>query len=368
MEEKKVNRNRWKTKVTTFIIIPVLILIGVVILYFYLQYKKTHITTDDAFVDGRTHIIASKVPGTVKVLCVDDNQFIKKNDPILEIDPADYDVRVKEARAGFEAEKERLSEIRSRVDTAKRQLAEIIASSEAAWANVELQKANLELAKVNLQRSESLLGKEVIPRQQYDNTKTTYEVAMAQVKAAQDLAKQLDASLETQRVLIKQIESGLPTQEAQIRQREAVLNGAELNLGYTKIYAPTDGYITKRTVEIGNQIQVVQPLMGVVPLAQEEIWITANYKETQLEKVKPGQKVEIKVDTYPGKKFHGRVNSIMSGTGAVFSLFPPENATGNYVKIVQRIPVKIILDQGADPSHNLRIGMSVVPTILVNSK
>jgi membrane fusion protein (multidrug efflux system) len=146
------------------------------------------------------------------------------------------------------------------------------------------------------------------------------------------------------------------------------LKAAELNLGYTKIYAPTDGYITKRTVEIGNQIQAGQPLMAVVPLAQEDIWITANYKETQLEKVKPGQKVEIKVDTYPGKVFYGRVDSIMSGTGAVFSLFPPENATGNFVKVVQRIPVKIIPEKGADPSHLLRIGMSVVPTILINSK
>jgi len=365
MEEKKMNGNRWRTKLTTFIIFPVLILIGVVFLYFYLQYKKTHITTDDAFVDGRTHIIASKIPGTVKVLCVNDNQFIKKNDPLLEIDPADYDVRVKEARAGFEAEKERLSEIRNRVDTAKRQLAEIIASLEAARANVELQKANLELAKVNLQRSESLFEKEVIPRQQYDNSKTAYEVAIAQVKAAQDLAKQVEASLETQRALIKQTESALPTQEAEIRQREAVLKGAELNLGYTKIYAPTDGYITKRTVEIGNQIQAGQPLMAVVPLAQEEIWITANYKETQLEKVKPGQKVEIKVDTFPGKEFYGRVDSIMSGTGGVFSLFPPENATGNYIKIVQRIPVKITLERGEDPNYFLRIGMSVVPTILV---
>jgi membrane fusion protein (multidrug efflux system) len=365
MEEKKANRNSWRTKVTTFIIFPVPILIGVVVLYFYLQYKKTHITTDDAFVDGRTHIIASKIPGTVKVLCVNDNQFIKKNDPLLEIDPADYDVRVKEARAGFDAEKERVSEIRNRVDTAKRQLAEIIAAWEMARANVELQEANLELAKVNLQRSESLLEKEAIPRQQYDNSKTTYEVAIAQVKAAQELAKQVEASLETQRTLIKQTELGLPTQEAQIRQREAVLKGAELNLGYTKIYAPTDGYITKRTVEIGNQIQAGQPLMAVVPLAQEEIWITANYKETQLEKVKPGQKVEIKVDTFSGKKFYGRVDSIMSGTGGVFSLFPPENATGNYIKIVQRIPVKIALEKGEDPNYFLRIGMSVVPTILV---
>ena len=365
MEETKVNRNPWRKKVTTFIIFPVLILIGVVVLYFYLQYKKTHITTDDAFVDGRTHIIASKIPGTVKVICVKDNQFIKKNDPILEIEPIDYDVILKEARAGLEAEKERLSEIRNRVETAKRQLSEITASLEAARANVELQQANLDLATVNLQRSESLLEKGAIPRQQYDNSKTTYEVAIAWVKAAQDLAKQVEASLETQRALIKQTELGLPTQEAQIRQREAVLKGAELNLGYTKIYAPTDGYITKRTVETGNQIQAGQPLMAVVPLVQEEIWITANYKETQLEKVKPGQKVEIKVDTFPGKKFYGRVDSIMSGTGGVFSLFPPENATGNYVKIVQRIPVKITLEKGEDPNYFLRIGMSVVPTILV---
>ncbi len=365
MEEKDVNRSHWRQRITTFVIFPVLILVGAVVLYFYLQYKKTHITTDDAFVDGRSHIIASKIPGTVKVICVNDNQFIKKNDPIVEIDPADYDVRVKEARAGLEAEKEKLSEIRNQVDTAKRQLAEIIASVEAAQANIELQKASLELAKANFQRSESLLGKEVIPRQQYDSSKTTYEVAIAQVKAAQNQSKQLEASVETQRTLIKQTESALPRQEAQIRQKEAVLKQAELNLGYTKIYAPTDGYITKRTVEIGNQIQAAQPLMAVVPLGQEEIWITANYKETQLEKVKPGQKVEIRVDTFPGKKFYGRVDSIMSGTGVVFSLFPPENATGNYVKIVQRIPVKITLEKGQAPNPLLRIGMSVVPTILV---
>jgi membrane fusion protein (multidrug efflux system) len=365
VEEKKVNQNRWRTKVITFIIFPLLILIGAAVLYFYLQYKKTHITTDDAFVDGRIHVIASKIPGTVKVLHVNDNQFVKKNDLILEIDPADYDVTVKEVRAGLEVEKTKLPEIRDRVDTVKRQLSEIIALMEAARANVELQKANLDLAKVNLQRSESLLKKEAIPRQQYDSTKTTYEVAVAQVKAAQDMFKQLEASVETHRALIKQTESSLPTQEAQIRQRDAVLKGAELNLSYTKIYAPSDGYISKRSVEIGNQIQAKQPLMVVVSL--DDIWITANYKETQLERVKPGQKVKIKVDTYPGKGFDGKVDSIMAGTGAVFSLFPPENATGNYVKIVQRIPVKIILDQGTDPAHNLRIGMSVVPTILTNS-
>jgi membrane fusion protein (multidrug efflux system) len=155
-------------------------------------------------------------------------------------------------------------------------------------------------------------------------------------------------------------------QRGQIQQKEAVLEGANLNRAYTKIYSPSDGYITKRTVEVGNQIQADQPLMAVVPLSQEEIWITANYKETQLKKVKPGQKVKVKVDTYPGRVFYGRVNSLMAGTGAVFSLFPPENATGSFVKVVQRIPVKIVLESGTDPEHLLRIGMSVVPTILID--
>ena len=367
MEEKKEKPNHRRKKIAAFIFFPAIIIVGAVALYFYIHYKEKHVATDDAFIDGRVHLIASKIPGAVKALFANDNRFVKKNDLLLEIDPADYDVRVKEARAGFQAEREKLSELQDRVNTAKRQLAEIVAALEAARAGVDLQKANLGLANANLQRSEFLLKKEAIPQQQYDNSKTTYEVAVAQVKAAQEMAKQIEASVETQRALIKQTESGLSTQEAQIRQKEATVKGAELNLGYTKIYAPTDGYITKRTVEIGNQIQAGQPLMAVVPLAQEDIWITANYKETQLEKVKPGQKVEIKVDTYSGKVFYGRVDSIMSGTGAVFSLFPPENATGNYVKIVQRIPVKIILDKGTDPGHILRIGMSVVPTILIDS-
>jgi membrane fusion protein (multidrug efflux system) len=363
MEERIEKQNHSRKRMAAFIIFPLLMVIGAGILYFYLQYKKTHISTDDAFVDGRVHAIASKIPGTVKLIHVKDNQFVKKDELILEIDPVDYSVRVKEAQAGCQAERARLSELQDRLNTTKRQLSEVLSSLSFAQANLELQKANLELAKVNLQRSEFLLKKEAIARQQYDNSKTTYEVSVAQVRAAQDQVKQIEASVETQRSLIKQAESSLSTQEAQIRQREATLKGAELNLGYTKIYTPSDGYIAKRSVEIGNQIQPGQSLMAVVPL--DDIWITANYKETQLERVKPGQKVKINVDTYPSKVFHGKVDSIMAGTGAVFSLFPPENATGSYVKIVQRIPVKIVLDQGTDPAHILRIGMSVVPTILV---
>lgn len=366
MEENKEKPNNRRKKIAAIIIFPVLIVIGAVMLFLYREYKATHISTDDAFVDGRVHAIASKIPGTVKAIHVNDNQFVKKGNPILEIDPIDYDVRVKEAQAGLETEIAKLSEIRDKVDTAKKQLAGIMASMEEARANLELQEANLRQAEVDFKRAESLLKREVIPREQYDKAKTTYDVAVAQVKAAKERIKQLEASLETQKAVVKQTETSLIPQQAQIQQKEATLKGTELSKSYTIIYSPSDGYIAKKSVETGNQIQPGQSLMAVVPL--DDIWITANYKETQLERVKLGQKVKIIVDTYPGKVFYGKVESVQAGTGAVFSLFPPENATGNYVKIVQRIPVKIILDQDTDPSHNLRIGMSVVPTILVNSK
>jgi membrane fusion protein (multidrug efflux system) len=366
MEENKEKPNNRRKKIAAIIIFPVLIVIGAVMLFLYREYKATHISTDDAFVDGRVHAIASKIPGTVKAIHVNDNQFVKRGGPILEIDPIDYDVRVKEAQAGLETEIAKLSEIRDKVDTAKKQLAGIMASMEEARANLELQEANLRQAEVDFKRAESLLKKEVIPREQYDKAKTTYDVAVAQVKAAKERIKQLEASLETQKAVVKQTETSLIPQQAQIQQKEATLKGTELSKSYTIIYSPSDGYIAKKSVETGNQIQPGQSLMAVVPL--DDIWITANYKETQLERVKLGQKVRIIVDTYPGKVFYGKVESVQAGTGAVFSLFPPENATGNYVKIVQRIPVKIILDQDTDPSHNLRIGMSVVPTILVSSQ
>jgi membrane fusion protein (multidrug efflux system) len=364
MKEKKKGLNQKRKKIA-FILFPIIMMIGGVSIYLYLRYSATHISTDDAFVDGRMHVIAPKVAGTVKAINIQDNQLVKRSELILEIDPADYEVLVRQAQADLDNQRTTLSEIRDSVDTVKKQMEQITAALEAGRANLEVQQANLELAKVNFQRMEYLLKKEAIAKQQYDNARNGYEVAAAQVRAAEAQVRQLAASLEAQKALIKQTEARIPSQKAQIRQKEAALQLAELNRGYTKIYAPADGYITKRTVEIGNQVQAGQPLMAVVPLSQEEVWITANYKETQLKQVKPGQKVAIKVDTYPGHVFYGKVDSVMAGTGAVFSLFPPENATGNYVKVVQRVPVKIVLAKGSDPGHLLRIGMSVVPTILI---
>jgi membrane fusion protein (multidrug efflux system) len=348
-----------------FAVLTVVLVVGVVALFFFLEYRRTHVTTDDAFVDGHIHIVASKVPGTVLALHVKDNQLVKKDAPILEIDPVDYRVALQEAQANLEMEKARLTEVRSRVATAGKQLLEIRASLDAARSSLKAQEALAWKADADLKRAEPLIKEQIVTQEYYDQRRTNNEVAIAQVKSARENVTRLEGSVEAQKSLIVQLEAAAAPQLALIQQREALVEKAKLNLGYTKIVAPAEGYVTKRSAEVGNQIQAGQPLLAVVPLAQEKIWVTANYKETELKDVRPGQKVEFKVDTYPGKTFRGRVNSIMAGTGSVFSLFPPENATGNYVKIVQRIPVRISLDEGSDPDHLLRVGMSVVPTILI---
>jgi membrane fusion protein, multidrug efflux system len=348
-----------------FAVLAVLLVIGVVALFFFLEYRRTHVTTDDAYVDGHIHIVASKVPGTVLALHVKDNQLVKKDEPILDIDPVDYRVALQEAQANLMMEKAKLTEVQSRVETAKKQLHEIRASLDSARSALKAQEALTWKAGEDLKRAEPLIKERIVTQEYYDQRKTNYDVGIAQMNSAKDNVSRLEGSVESQKALILQTEAAVAPQQALIQQREALVEKAKLNLGYTKILAPASGYVTKRSAEVGNQVAAGQPLLAVVPLEQERIWVTANYKETDLREVKPGQKVEIKVDTYSGKVFKGRVNSIMAGTGSAFSLFPPENATGNYVKIVQRIPVRITLDEGSDPEHLLRVGMSVVPTIFV---
>ncbi|MEK7224900.1 MAG: HlyD family secretion protein [Bacteroidota bacterium] len=335
MEESKVlTPANNKKKIAIFIFLSVAI-IGIIIGYIYVQYKKTHITTEDAFITGRIHTVSSKVRGTIKNIHVADNQLVKKDAVLIEIDTGDFDVNVKEVASMLDAAKKQYEEFKSEVGT--------------ATADLELQKANLKQAETDMKRAENLFKENIIPKERVEKTTTGYDIAVAQVASAREELKRAEARLKTQQAFIKQ--------------REASLSGAELNLGYTKNFSPSDGYITRKSVQTGNHVQAGQPLMSVVPL--DDIWVVANYKETQLERVKPGQKVEIKVDTYPDKKFRGNVDSIMAGTGSIFSLFPPENATGNYVKVVQRIPVKIIFDKDSDPGHILRIGMSVESTIIV---
>lgn len=341
----------------------VFIILLVAIILFYLRYKETHITTDNAYVEGRIHVISSKVPGTVKAVYVEDNRLVKKGDPLLEIDAVDYEVKVKEAEAAYEVEKRRLREIEGNIEVMKQRVKEIDAAIEAESSQLDAQRHILEQAKIDYERAENLFKKGAIPKERYEKALTSYRVSSSTIKALEERIKQLRAQKETVLVQINEMQNTVSTQKSVIELRKSNLEEARLKRSYTVIRAPADGYVTKRSVEVGNQVQPGQPLMAIVPL--NEIWVTANYKETQLRRIREGQKVRIKVDTYPGIVFMGRVDSIMAGTGASFSLFPPENATGNWVKVVQRIPVKIRFEEGEEKKALLRIGMSCVPTILV---
>jgi membrane fusion protein (multidrug efflux system) len=339
-----------------------LMIVCVAGVFYYREYRTRYVTTDDAYVTGRIHVIASKVPGTVRTVYVEDNQFVKKDDVLVEIDDRDYDVRVREAESARNAEHAKLEEVSTKVDVTKKQLLELQFSVKSARANLNLQEANLKQADLDFKRAQKLRAKEVVPEERLEKAKTNYDVTAAQVEASREHLKQVEAALETQKALIQQTQSALKSQNSVVKQREETRKAEDLKKSYTKIYAPADGYITRKSVENGNQIQPGQPLMAVVPL--DDIWVVANYKETQIENVKTGQKAKIKVDTYPDRDFEGTVQSIMAGTGSIFSLFPPENATGNYVKVVQRVPIKIVLNEGTDPNHILRVGMSVEPTII----
>lgn len=364
MEEIKTQvSGNHKRRIVAAVFFATIVAIGIFTGFFYIRHKNTHISTDDAFVEGDVHTIAAKVSGTVRNIYVKSNQFVKKGDILLELDPADYAVKVKETMSGFDAEKAKLFEVEAKIATTKKQIAELDAKANAIKGLYAVQEANLKQAESDMKRAEGLYKEEIIPKERYEKTETSYKSALAMAAAASEGLRYSNLSVETQRSVLRQTDAERAVLQSSIRQKEALLDAAKLHYDYTKIYAPGDGYVTKKAVELGNQVQAGQPLMAVVALG--DVHVIANYKETQLEKVRAGQKVQVKVDSYPGKTFIGRVESIMAGTGAVFSLFPPENATGNYVKVVQRIPVKIILDKDADSGHVLRIGMSVESTIII---
>jgi membrane fusion protein, multidrug efflux system len=305
--------------------------------------SKTHVETDNAFIESHVYSISARVPGHVARVMVQDNQQVRKGDLLVELDPVDYRLRVENYAA--------------QLDMAKNETSSTYAQVDAAKAAVNSDRAKLQQADLDLARGMALYKREVIPKEQLDRLETARKVAASRLAETEGSVRRALALLGL---------TGTGGKDAQIARKQAELEEAKKNLGYTRIYAPADGYITKKSVEQGNNIQAGQPLMALVAL--NDTWVTANYKESQLSHVTPGQKVEFEVDTYPGMTFKGKVESIMAGTGAAFSLLPPENATGNYVKVVQRIPVKILIDSSSDPKHLLRVGMSVVPTIMTERK
>ena len=381
------NRNRK-------LILAVVILVVLVGGFFLWRYFRTYESTDDAQVDVHLYPLSARVSGYVVKVNVDDNQWVQKGTVLVEIDPKDFEVAVAQAQANLanaEATAQSLnitvpitstntsSQLRSTASAVENSRAGIIAAERqlsAAHAQVEQAVANDVRAQEDLHRYKLLVDKREIAQQVYDQAvasakSSTAAVAAARANesAAQQFVQQAESRLVESQANLQSAETG-PQQVsstrarvraaiADVEQKRALLEQAQLNLQYTKIVAPVSGEVNKSVV-VGMNVQAGQQLLTLVPL--DEIWVTANFKETQLRRMQVGQKAKIHIDA-SGRSLNGHVDSIAGATGPTFSLLPPENATGNYVKIVQRIPVKIILEQGENRDHLLRPGMNVVPDV-----
>ena len=344
-EKLKKNRPEYKKK---RVVIPTICAIILVFIGIFMAINATfYQSTDDAFIEGHIISIAPKVAGQVINLYVDDNQEVKQGEVLVEIDPTDYQVKLNQAEA-------KLAEAKAKLGVIERQVEEN--TSKVGFTVQELNSASskLDFAEKDYRRYADMYKEGIVSKQEYDKSMNMLTVAQANEKAADENNKAVKAALEANKAQVK-------SQEAEIKRLEAEVDQAKINLSYTKIYAPEAGMVSARTVEKGNYVQVAQPMMSIVP---QRVWVVANFKEIQLTNMKKGQPAWIKVDTYPHKKFKGHVDSIQRATGAKSSLFPPENAVGSYVKIVQRVPVKILFDEDIK-DYNIVPGMSVVPRVKI---
>jgi len=409
-EELQEEKSSKKPK-KRFFILTLLIIIGLVLGISYYHRSTIYVSTDNAYIEGHIISISPKVSGNIVKIHVKDNQKVEKGQLLVEIDPTDYEVRYEQAVAKLQAaiEKQKsastnvsltsitssaaveqassaIEAARSNVDAADKQVSQARANIAQINADIESVKAEVDLAETNLKRYQNLYNKGAVSKQELDNALTAYRTTKAKLDAAQEKVSGAQFALQTalanKEVAAKSLAQAIskyrgldtvPEQVsisdaqnrmagAEIKQLQAAVKQAKLDLQYTKIYAPSSGRVTSRSAEIGAFVQTGQPLMSIVP---DDRWIIANFKETQLTNMREGQPVFIRVDAYPQKVFKGKVDSIQASTGSKSSLFPPENAVGSFVKVVQRVPVKIIFTEEPDPQYAIVPGMSVVPEVKV---
>ena len=328
----------------------------------YLAEGLTHESTDDAFLDANVISIAPKVPGQVKQVPVKSNQAVKAGDLLVEIDPRDLAVQLEQKRAALNAARANLDLLKASFELRRAQIGTAEATTKQTTAEVTAAEAAEEKTRADLKRAEELIQNHTISPQEFDSSKAVATAAEANLKATKERTTSDQSKVTEAKAQLETTRKALDWGEAELHRAESDVQAAELNLSYARVTAPADGYVTKKAVENGDYLQVGQKLMALVP---RELYVTANFKESQLEHIRPGQPVRITVDSVEGHAFAGHVDSIMAGSGARFSLLPPENAVGNYVKVVQRIPVKILFDEPVEAGHVLGPGMSVVPSVHV---
>jgi membrane fusion protein (multidrug efflux system) len=329
-----------------FVAAAIALLAAVYPAYRYYRYFVTHVSTDDAYVDGTIALVSPRIEGTVDAIYVEENWTVREGELLITLDPRDFGVRVERAEA-------ELARARQTVD-------ELYAQVAAAEAGVALSQSQLKQARADYERAKALKDSGVVSGQYYDQAETTYRMALANEALAKHQLAQVRAALGPS--LVNHSRYATPL----VEQAAAALKAARLDLGYTRITAPFSGIVARKSVHVGHRVQPGQPLMAIVPISN--LYVTANFKETQLTEVRVGQRADVAPDIYPGVIYRGHVDSISVGTGAVFSLLPPENATGNWVKVVQRVPVKIVFDDPPPPDKPLRLGLSVVVSVDISDK
>jgi membrane fusion protein (multidrug efflux system) len=398
-----------KRKVVRYVVVAMVLVVLAVGGVYLWRYLNTYESTDDAQVDGHINSVSGRISGNVVDIRAKDQQLVNAGDVLVLLDTRDFEVALAKAQADLGDAEAALESSRidvpitttntasqlsiarsSRADAtafvvgAERQLTAAQARMESAQAQVREAEANFKKASDDLTRYKLLVEKEEIPRQQYDTAQTTASaaaaaldarkagvreaeqnivVAQSAVEQASQRITQADASIDSASTAPKQVavsEAHAKASLAQVAQKRALVEQAKLNLSYCKIVAPVSGIVGKKTVEIGENISPGEELMAIVPL--DDVWIIANFKETQLDRMKPGQPVSLTVDAYK-HSYSGKIVAVGGASGSRFSVLPPENATGNYVKVVQRVPVRIDLDPGQNGDHRLRPGMSVDPTV-----
>jgi membrane fusion protein (multidrug efflux system) len=377
--------------------VGILVLVLLVVGFFVYRYVSSYQSTDDAQVDGHVNSVSARITGHVIKLNVDDNQYVQAGTVLVEIDPADYQVAYDRAKADFEDAQAAAIAAGVNVPITSVNTTSQVSASEAdvnsARAGIQVARQQFEAAKAQLQEAEAnnvkaqndlvrykqLVDKQEISVQQYDQAtaaakasaaaveaaRASADAAQQQVTQAQGRLVQAEANWNQANTAPKQMQitrARATSALAEAQRRKADLDQAALNLQYTKIVAPVNGIVSNRTVEVGQNVAPGQELMKVINL--DDVWITADFKETQLREMKVGQRVTVEVDAN-GRTYNAKVDSVAGASGARFSLLPPENATGNYVKVVQRIPVKIVLDPGSNNDHQLRPGMSVNPKVWI---
>ena len=337
-----------------------------VLLYFGLALLNdalTHESTDDAFIAGHIVSIAPRISGQVSAVYVLDNQMVRSNEPLVDIDPSDYATALEQKQAAQSSEGSNFKAAVAGYNLMGVKVTTAEATAKESKADADAAAATATKAQADFERAQELMKQNTISAQEFDQARATADAAGADFNSAKQKADADESKVAEARAQLEAAKAESEAVFAQLNQSKTEVDSAQLNLSYTKISAPCDGRVTGKQVEVGDYLQAGQTIMSLVPA---DVWVVANFKESQLKNMQPGQLVLVAIDALGGRKFRAHVDSVQAGSGAAFSLLPPENATGNFVKVIQRVPVKIVFDEPLPADHTIGPGLSVEPDVQVS--